>query len=99
MQLSMEFFLRLAPRLPDVYVMFDELWKTRRLTQEKPQTLAQCNRIIEESIRAMHETDCLTRLMFLVPRTLIDPHSKESLHAQLRKAALAPRNKYGLTQK
>lgn len=93
-QLSMEFFLGLAPRLPDVYVMFDELWKTSRFSRERPQTLTHCNRIIEDAIRAMHETDCLTRLMFLVPRTLIDPRSRDSLHAQLRKAALATRNKY-----
>lgn len=94
-QLSMRYFLALSQRLPSIYTMFDELWKTKRFTRERPTTIDQVNRIIEDSIRAMRESDCLTRLLFLVPRTLIDTHSRDTLHSQLRKAALATHNKYG----
>lgn len=94
-QLSMRYYLAISQRLPSIYTMFDELWKTKRFTRERPTTIDQVNRIIEDSIRAMRESDCLTRLLFLVPRTLIDTHSSDTLHSQLRKAALATHNKYG----
>lgn len=93
-QLSLNYFLNVARTFPDIYVMLDELWKTRKFSSEQPTTTVHANRIIEEAIRAMHETDCLTRMMFLVPRTLLDLNTRDSLHVQLRKAALATHNKY-----